>query len=168
MRPNIRWTLPVLCLLCAVQTRPATSLACRGPLPPRLIFYALATEQFFKRPELQVRITKDSVNIPLLETAIFHQTNRERAKLKLPLFKHSWAMNLIKRGGIRPEMETLQFFDHLSPTPANHTPDRTAEKCRIGERHRRRKYRGASCKGEIGSGSWHHSQKCRWHRTPDR
>jgi uncharacterized protein YkwD len=42
-----------------------------------------------------------------------------RAEQKLPLFKHGIALNLMARRH-STEMSDLQFFDHFSPTPANH------------------------------------------------
>lgn len=82
--------------------------------------YSLPADEFFKRPEIQVRIRRKEVNIPLLEAAIFQQSNRERAANKLPPFKHGWALNLMARRHSE-EMAELQFFDHESPTRANHT-----------------------------------------------
>lgn len=83
-------------------------------------WYALTLEDFFKREEVQDRIRKDSVNAPLLEAALFHETNRRRTAEKLPAFKHGSAMQLIARRHSE-EMGKLQFFSHLSPTLENRT-----------------------------------------------
>jgi uncharacterized protein YkwD len=113
-----RRVLPAILFLslpyCFAQTAPTSR-----PAKP-VDLYALSPAQFFKRPEADARIKKDSVDIPLLEAAIFQATNQERLDLKLPLFKHSWTLNLAARKHSQ-EMSDLQFFDHFSPTAANHT-----------------------------------------------
>jgi uncharacterized protein YkwD len=76
--------------------------------------------EFFKLPAVNQQIKKDFCDITLLEAAVFQDTNIERTKNKLPIFKHSWAMNLMARRH-STEMADLQFFDHVSPTPANAT-----------------------------------------------
>jgi uncharacterized protein YkwD len=83
-------------------------------------YYALTAADFRQLPEVAQRVKKDAVDVVLLEAAIFHQSNVERAKLKLPLFKHGLAMNLMARRH-STEMVRLQFFDHVSPTPDNAT-----------------------------------------------
>jgi uncharacterized protein YkwD len=94
---------------------PTTSPASRRP-----DYYQMSAAEFFRRPEVQQRFTSNFVNVPLLEAAIFHESNRQRADLKLPLFKHSWALQLMARRHSL-EMVDLQYFDHVSPTPANRT-----------------------------------------------
>ena len=103
----------------ALTAQTAPSPPASRPAKP-VDLYALPVSQFFKLPEVDTRIAKDSVNIPLLEAAIFHATNLQRSDLKLPPFKHSWTLNLSARRHSQ-EMSDLQFFDHVSPTPANRT-----------------------------------------------
>jgi uncharacterized protein YkwD len=83
-------------------------------------YQALPTEEFFKRSEVDQRIGAKAFDLPLLEAAVFHQTNREREKLKLPLFKYGYAMNLMARLHSQ-EMVERQYFEHDSPVPANRT-----------------------------------------------
>jgi uncharacterized protein YkwD len=83
-------------------------------------YYALSTKDFFELATVTRRIKKDSWDVRLLEAAVFQQTNVERAKNKLPLLKHGWAMNYMARRHSE-EMADLHFFDHTSPNPANAT-----------------------------------------------
>lgn len=83
-------------------------------------YYALSDDAFFKRPELDQKISETQFDLPLMEAAVFHQTNLERAKLKLPIFKYGQAMNLMARLHSQ-EMSDLQYFEHVSPIPANAT-----------------------------------------------
>jgi uncharacterized protein YkwD len=99
----------------------AAVAATRAATQPADVF-ALSADEFFNRAEVKERIKRESVDVRLLETAIFQQSKVERAALKLPLFKHSWALNLMARRH-STEMGALQFFDHVSPTPANATLD---------------------------------------------
>ncbi len=116
--PRIPLSLAALAifLACAAQNTAPTTAA-SAPAKP-VDYYAIPPDDFFKLPETQERIKKDSVNIPLLDAAIFHQTNRERIANKLPPFKHSFALQLMARGHSQ-EMSDLQYFEHTSPTPAN-------------------------------------------------
>ncbi len=104
----------------AIAAAPAAANAAATAAAQPIDYYALATEDFFKRPEVQQRIGKTTFNLTLLEAAIFHQTNRERVNNKLPIFKHGMAMNLMARRH-STEMADLQFFDHVSPNPNNAT-----------------------------------------------
>ena len=101
-----------------------TGVASTAAEPPAttkpMDYYALSTEDFFKRPELDQKIAAKAFNLTLLEAAVFHQTNRERANNKLPLFKYGSAMNLMARLHSQ-EMADLQYFEHDSPVPANKT-----------------------------------------------
>src|SRR5947199_114941 len=92
-----RLTLPLLVLLaCGGQTTATGPTSATGPSKPA-DYYALAADEFFKRPETRERIKKDSFEQALLDAAIFQQTNRERAANKLPIFKHSNALQLMAR-----------------------------------------------------------------------
>jgi len=82
--------------------------------------YGMGAADFFKLPEVQGRIRKDSVDLVLLEVAVFQQTNRERAVHNLPALKHSWAMQLMARQH-SDEMVKLQYFEHESPAAGNRT-----------------------------------------------
>src|SRR5689334_8695579 len=108
---------PMLLLALLGQTKPATPPASApttqtAAKPSDL--YALTPDQFFKLPESQARIGKETINVALLEAAIFQQTNRARTDNKLPTFRHSWALNLCARR-YSQEMIDMQFFDHVSP-----------------------------------------------------
>jgi len=127
MRKRFALLLPLLPLLVAAATQPATT----RPTPPAsqpkpaaasqpTDLYRLTPDDFFKLPQASQRIQKIAVDVDFLEAAIFHQTNRQRTANKLPTFQHSFAMTLMARRH-STEMSTLQFFDHTSPTPANRT-----------------------------------------------
>lgn len=109
--------LPKIPATAATPTAPATA-ATAASQPAD--YYALSADEFSKLPALSQRIRKKDADIPLLEAAIFHQTNRERRANKLSTFQHSLAMNLMARRH-SAEMGELQFFDHTSPTPGNRT-----------------------------------------------
>jgi uncharacterized protein YkwD len=106
------------------QTAPRPSPpAASAPAAKPADYYALTADTFFQLPETQVRLKKDAFDLSLLEAAVFHQTNRQRAANKLPLFKHGVALNLMARRH-SAEMSDLQFFDHVSPNPATATLDK--------------------------------------------
>jgi len=48
----------------------------------------LSADEFARRPEVQQRIDPAHFDEALLSTAVFHETNRVRRRLGLPLFKH--------------------------------------------------------------------------------
>ena len=113
-----RLMFPMLVLLaCGGQATAPTSAT--APAKP-VDYYSFSADDFFKRPETKERIKKESVDQAMLDAAIFHQTNRERVANKLPVFKHSNALQLMARRHSQ-EMSDLQFFEHTSPTPANRT-----------------------------------------------
>jgi uncharacterized protein YkwD len=105
-------------------TAPASTQATPSPATAAATkpvdYYVLSADAFFKLPDVQTQIKKNSFDLPLLEAAIFQQSNRARADNKLPLFRHGLALNLMARRH-SAEMADLQFFDHFSPTPANAT-----------------------------------------------
>ncbi|HVX86445.1 MAG TPA: CAP domain-containing protein [Phycisphaerae bacterium] len=106
--------LPLLLpLLLAATTAPATKPA---------DLYTMPENQFLRLPALQSRITADSVDLPLLDAAIFHRTNQERLAHNLPPFKFSGILHDVAQGHSR-EMAALHYFDHVSPTPENATMD---------------------------------------------
>lgn len=107
--PKSALLLTALALLLLAQTKPATQ-------PTN--YYTLTPEAFFKLPELQARITADSVNYPLLDAALFHRTNQERAKAHLPLFTFNQRLHTMAHDH-SAEMASLHYFAHESPTPAN-------------------------------------------------
>lgn len=51
-------------------------------------WYHQAADEFARRPEAQVRIDPAHFDGGLMAAAIFHETNRVRRRLGLPLFKH--------------------------------------------------------------------------------
>jgi len=55
---------------------------------PAADWYALSPEKFAVRPEAQARIDSAEFDEPLLNAAIFHETNRVRRQLGLPAFTH--------------------------------------------------------------------------------
>jgi uncharacterized protein YkwD len=90
------------------------------PVASDVDYYALRPTDFFNLPAVVRRIKKDSWDVALLEAAVFQETNIERAKNSLPLLKHGWALNLMARGH-STEMAERQYFDHVSPNPAEAT-----------------------------------------------
>jgi uncharacterized protein YkwD len=105
--------LPLLLAATTAPAPPATRPANLFTMPPA---------QFAKLPDLHSRITDDSVDLPLLDAAIFHRTNQERLAHHLPPFKFSDKLHDVAEGHSR-EMATLHYFDHVSPTPENATMD---------------------------------------------
>ena len=96
--------LAVLALLLLAQTRPA-------PTTKPADDYALTAEAFFKLPELQTRMTADSVDLQLLDAALFHRTNQERAKAHLPLFTYNERLHTMAHDH-SAEMATLHECVH--------------------------------------------------------
>ncbi|HVT79064.1 MAG TPA: CAP domain-containing protein [Phycisphaerae bacterium] len=111
----------MLCACAGQASGPAGTVPSSASAPPKSVdYYALPADEFFKRPEPRERIKKDSFDQALLDAAIFQQTNRERVANKLPILKHSNALQLMARRHSQ-EMSDLQFFEHTSPTAANRT-----------------------------------------------
>lgn len=100
------------------QTRPAASTSATTKPDD---YYALSAEEFFKRAEVREPLPPFDTNIPLLEAAIFHQTNLVRAAHKRPLFDY---LPLLTQSGRAhsQEMAKLGYADHISPTPERRTP----------------------------------------------
>jgi uncharacterized protein YkwD len=111
---EIRKPCLLAALACALvaQTKPA------APTTKPANYYTLTAEAFFKLPQLQTRITADEVNLLLLDAALFHRTNQERAKAHLPLFTFNDRLHTMAHDH-SAEMASLKYFAHESPTPAN-------------------------------------------------
>lgn len=65
------------------------------------------------KPALE-RIDMQNINYPLLNAAIFYETNRQRDVHKLPVFKHSPALESAAKGHSN-DMVKYNFFSHTSP-----------------------------------------------------
>jgi uncharacterized protein YkwD len=81
----------------------------------------LPAEKFARLPELQQRIDPAHFDEALLSTAIFHETNRVRRRLGLPLFKHLEKLDAAAElkaaaGVLEPELR------HESALPAHALP----------------------------------------------
>lgn len=89
-----------------------------GNPPPK--YYQLRTADQAAGIDLAAPIRKDSVNLELLEWAIFRETNTQRRRLGLESFKFDARL---RRAAIlhTREMVELDYFDHVSPIPKNET-----------------------------------------------
>lgn len=78
-------------------------------------------------PEVNKVISADSLNLELLEWAIFAETNNQRIRLGLEPYKFD--PNLQKAARLHSEeMVNLEYFDHYSPKPNNRTLQRRLHK----------------------------------------
>lgn len=77
-------------------------------------------EQFGPDVDLSLRLDSDSVDVPLLEWAIFLETNRQRARLGLKPLKFEPRLQYVAEQHSR-EMVRLGYFEHNSPVPSNAT-----------------------------------------------
>ena len=77
-------------------------------------------------------IDENNYDSDLMEAALFYETNRQRAKYKLPLLKHDANLSTCARNHSM-DMVTYNFFSHDSPVPGKTVPqDRLAEVERDG------------------------------------
>lgn len=75
---------------------------------------------------LQQEIDTDSVNLELLEWAVFDETNQQRQRLGLPPFQFDSRLQKAARQHSQ-EMVQLGYFQHTSPLPENETVKKRIE-----------------------------------------
>ena len=71
-------------------------------------------EDFRRLPQAQSRVDFDAIDLPLLHAAVFYETNRQRASLGLPRFRHAPGLELSSYNH-SSDMRRLSFFSHSSP-----------------------------------------------------
>jgi uncharacterized protein YkwD len=79
-------------------------------------------ENIEKFPQITQRIVPEDIDIPLLNAAIFYETNRERKKHGLPQFQHSSKLERLAMGHSE-DMVKYHFFSHYSRAPGKKTLD---------------------------------------------
>ena len=67
------------------------------------------------------RIDMTEIDYPLLNAAIFYETNKERAKAGLPVFGHSEGLEQAAQNH-STDMVKFGFFSHTSPVKGKETP----------------------------------------------
>lgn len=77
-------------------------------------------QTFAQLSMVQHPIDMNNVDYFLLHAAIFYETNRIRAKAGLPLFKHSYNLEVAAKSH-SSDMVILDFFDHQSPIAEKQT-----------------------------------------------
>jgi len=83
-------------------------------------YYMLSEEQLQQQIDLTQIVRPDSVDISLLELAVFAETNRERERLGLKSLKYDHRLQIAAQQHSQ-EMVTLSYFEHNSPVPKNAT-----------------------------------------------
>lgn len=84
-------------------------------------WYALSPDAFARRPEVQERIEPANFRNDLLAAAIFHEANRQRTKLGLPVFAH--VAKLDEAADLKATMGVVELtFSHTSALPLTATP----------------------------------------------
>jgi uncharacterized protein YkwD len=74
--------------------------------------------EYQSSPEITAILSPDSVNLELLEWAIFSETNLQRGRLGLVPFKYDPQLQKAARLHSQ-EMVALNYFDHTSPVLFN-------------------------------------------------
>jgi uncharacterized protein YkwD len=77
-------------------------------------------ESFATMPAANGRIDMNDINYPLLDAAIFYETNRRRVRQNRQPFKHSPALEKAAIGHSR-DMVSYKFFSHSSPVEGKET-----------------------------------------------
>ena len=95
--------------LSAGQAAPKAAVANPSPNP-----FLLAPESFRKLPSAQKALDRTNVDQKLLSAAIFHATNAQRARHKLPPFVHAESLRRAAQGHSQA-MATNGFFSHKNP-----------------------------------------------------
>jgi uncharacterized protein YkwD len=108
----------VIALLAAACFQPAAMASAAPPAPD---LFRLTPEAFRMHTAAQRPLDRAKLDSRLLATAIFHATNNQRARHKLPPFVHSEALQRAAQGHSR-DMATGGFFSHKNPKdPARRT-----------------------------------------------
>jgi len=97
----------------ALLLLPVALAGCFGrPSIPK--YYKATASAIAARKSFQQIVRVDSVDIPLLEWALFHETNVQRRRLGLLPLKYEYKLQQSARQHSR-EMIKLGYFDHVSP-----------------------------------------------------
>lgn len=71
-------------------------------------------EQFIKLPEVSKNIDVNNIDYPLMNAAIFYETNQQRKKNGVPTLKYSVSLETVAAGH-SADMVKNNFFEHTSP-----------------------------------------------------
>lgn len=83
------------------------------------LLYKMTAVEFMKKVEVNQPINPRSPNYELLDAALFHATNEERVKFKLPAFVYHPIIHKVAKGHSEAMIE-LDFYNHENPyRPAN-------------------------------------------------
>jgi uncharacterized protein YkwD len=106
--------------------------AVAAKLAPDALF-RLTPESFAKQPSARRILDRNKFDSGLFSAALFHATNRERARHKLPPLFHSEALRRAAEGHSR-DMAQGGFFSHKNPKdPARRTMKERLELEGVGE-----------------------------------
>lgn len=112
-------------LLLTLTIFPLENTCCKTPGAWSFEKYNYYTfNKFHQYSPAAKRINPDSIDYRLLHAAIFYETNRQRKKHHLPVFKHSRALEQAAYEHSK-DMVEHEFFSHTSPlTGKKSFPDR--------------------------------------------
>ncbi|NIR48752.1 CAP domain-containing protein [candidate division KSB1 bacterium] len=113
-------TRPIVVISCLLIT---ISCGSKGT-PPK--YFTLPPGELSKQVDLTAPIRVDSVDLSLLEWAIFRETNYQRRRLGLTPFKFELRLRQAALSHTR-EMAELGYFDHFSPISRNKTVKKRLE-----------------------------------------
>jgi uncharacterized protein YkwD len=108
--------LPFLLLFCWLASPSSVFAQMSDALEPNLIKYCedYSAKQFFALPEVNAFIDFQQINYPLLVAAVFHETNVQREKKKLPAC--AFSVELCRAGATHvADMKKNGYFDHANP-----------------------------------------------------
>lgn len=111
---KILLTSILLLPLVSVPLTPAQPAAKANAARPGPNPFLLAPDSFRKQPSLEMRLDRARLDPMLLSAAIFHATNAERARHRLPPLAHSEALRRAAQGHSR-DMAVGRFFSHKNP-----------------------------------------------------
>jgi len=93
--------------------------ACAHQFPPPK-YYTTPEAELTESRILQTVVKPDSLNLQLLEWAVFYETNLQRNRFGLLPLRYEGNLQHEARSHSQ-EMVQLQYFDHVSPVDANKT-----------------------------------------------
>ncbi len=106
-----------------------SGMACsHQPPPPR--YYTLPEDKVVESRVLETAVKPDSLDLHLLEWAVFYETNVQRGKLGLQPLRYEGRLQREARAHCR-EMIELEYFDHTSPVTENETVQKRLEQAGI-------------------------------------
>lgn len=108
------------------------SCANRAAIPD---YYLLLESELVDSPALRAPVRLDSLDLPLLEWAIFNETNIHRTMLGLDPLRYENRLHSGARAHSR-EMVAFGYFDHISPVTENETVEKRLQQMGIKNGYR--------------------------------